>query len=70
MLLLLLRTLAELGSATNSIAFFCALIAVAFVVYIGITLWITLRTSDPERREIRYQMFTRLLDLFNFRRWR
>ena len=39
----------------------------AFVLYIGIAMWFTFRARDAEQRQIRYQVFRDLRDLF-FRR--
>jgi hypothetical protein len=63
----LLRIPAVLGAATW-ILMFCAAIVAVFVLYIGIAIWATLRATDPEQRNVRYQIFRDLLDLFRRRR--
>jgi hypothetical protein len=64
---LLLRALADVGPAATWIVAFIAAIVAVFVMYVGITIWATLRASDPEQQQIRYQLFSDLLDLFRHR---
>lgn len=67
MLELLLRLPAEAGPEVAWIAgFFMAVVAV-FVLYIGIAMLATLRAGDPARREVCYQVFRALLELFRRR---
>lgn len=59
-----LRLLAEIGPQVIWVFVFIAAIVAVFVVYVGIALWATLRARDPEQRQVRYQIFHDLLDLF------
>jgi hypothetical protein len=60
----LLQTSSELGSAANWLAFVTAAVTAAFVLYVGIALWAVLHAADEQQRELRYQIFHDLLDLF------
>ncbi len=64
MLYLLFRVLVELGSEAVWIVFFFGAVVAVFVLYLGIALRETLRERDPERQQIRYQVFRDLLELF------
>lgn len=56
--------LTEIGYQTGwLVAYFACLIGV-FVLYLGIAMWATLRTRDPEQQKIRYQVFRDLRDMF------
>ena len=70
MLELLLRLLAEVGPSATWIAKFCAAVVAVFVLYVGIAIWATIVTRDPEQRNVRYQVFRDLLELFRRRRRR
>jgi hypothetical protein len=60
----LLRESAEASpQVTWAVIFFAAIVAV-FVVYIGIAMWATLHARDPDQRQVRYQVFRDLRDLF------
>jgi hypothetical protein len=59
---------AEAGPGAIWMARFMALVVAVFVLYLGIALWATLRAHDPEQRQICYQIFRDLLDLFRPRR--
>jgi len=63
-LYLLFRVLVELGSEAVWIVFFFGAVVAVFVLYLGIALRETLRERDPERQQIRYQVFRDLLELF------
>lgn len=56
--------MAELGPKAFWIIVFAGGLAAVFVLYIGIAIVATLRARDPEQRQIRYQVFRDLLDLF------
>jgi hypothetical protein len=45
-------------------AVFVAVVMTVFLVFIGIAMRATLRAPDPERRQVCYDMFCRLLDVF------
>ena len=64
MLVELLRLMAEIGPQIIWIFILIAAIVATFVLYVGIALWVTLRTRDPRRQKISYQVFRDLLDLF------
>ena len=64
MIVQLLRLMAEIGPQVIWVIIFIAAIVATFVLYIGIALWVTLRTKDPRRQKISYQVFRDLLDLF------
>jgi hypothetical protein len=60
----LLRIAAELGpTATWFLLFLAAAIAV-FILYVGIAMRAVLRAPDEAQRQVRYQVFRDLLDLF------
>jgi len=63
MLEVLLRTSAELGPVATWLAIFVAAIIAVFVFYVGVALWAVLRASE-QQRDVRYQVFRDLLDLF------
>lgn len=65
MLDMLLRVAAELGPVAASITIVISVVVMVFLLYIGIAMRAVLRTSDPKEREIRYQMFRDLLDVFH-----
>ena len=65
---MLLRAVMDLGPGALWIAMFCAVIVAVFVLYIGIAMWATLRALDPQAQNVRYQVFSDLLDLFRSRR--
>lgn len=58
------RLMAALGPQMTWVLYFIAAIVAVFVLYIGIAIRATLRSRDPGEREIRYQIFRDLLDLF------
>lgn len=58
------RLMAALGPQMIWVFIFIAAIVAVFVLYIGIAIRATLRARDPGEREIRYQIFRDLLDLF------
>lgn len=64
MLTILFRVAAATGLSANWVAKFCAAIVAVFVLYIGIAIWATLHADDDEQRNVRYQIFRDLLDLF------
>ena len=64
MLAELLRLATEIGPGVIWVFIFIAAVVAVFVLYTGIALWATLRACDPEQRQIRYQIFHDLLDLF------
>jgi hypothetical protein len=64
MLTTLLRVSADLGPGAVWIARFFAAVTAVFILYVGIAIWATLHTADPEQQKIRYQIFRDLLDLF------
>jgi hypothetical protein len=43
-------------------------VVTAFLVLIGIAMWATINAPDSERRQVCYNMFCRLLDLFRGRK--
>ena len=49
----------------DSNQFYSAFVAV-FVLYVGIALRAVLRAPNDEQRQVRYQMFRDLLDLFHY----
>ena len=59
-----LRLMAEISPQVTWVFIFTAAIVVVFVLYIGIALWVTLRTKDPKQQKISYQVFRDLLELF------
>lgn len=67
MLAELLRLLAGIGPGVVWVFIFIAAVVAVFVLYIGIALWATLRARDSEQRQVRYQIFHDLLDLFRRR---
>jgi hypothetical protein len=64
----LLRLCAEFGPAAAWLTIFIAVVIAVFVLYVGIALHAVLRAKDREQREIRYQVFRDLLDLFRRRK--
>lgn len=64
MLGMLSRMPSEVGPDATWVVRFIALLVAVFVLYTGIALWATLRAPDPDQRQIRYQIFRDLLDLF------
>jgi hypothetical protein len=68
MLDVLLRVSTELGPAAIWLSMFVAAIIAVFVLYLGIALRAVLRATDQEQREVRYQVFRDLLDLFRIRK--
>jgi len=64
MLTTLLRVYAAVGPSASWIAKFCAVVMAVFVLYVGIAIWATLRATDSDQRQVRYQIFRDLLDLF------
>jgi hypothetical protein len=61
----LLRIGAELGPMATWFAMFLAAIVAVFVLYVGIALRAVLCARDEAQRQVRYQVFRDLLDLFN-----
>ncbi len=61
---MLLRLLAAVGPKAVWLAVYFACLVGVFVLYLGIAMWLTLRARDPEQRQIRYQVFRDLRDLF------
>jgi hypothetical protein len=70
MLTELLRSMAEIGPGIIWVFIFIAAIVAVFVIYIGITLWATLRATDAEQQKVCYQIFNDLVDLFRRKRRR
>lgn len=64
----LLRMLTELGPLATWFAIFLAAVIAVFVLYVGIALRAVLRAPDEAQRQVRYQVFRDLLDLFRRRR--
>ena len=64
MLEALFRLTAELGPMAMVFGFITAAVVVVFVVYVGIALHAVLHAPDQEQREVRYQVFRDLVDLF------
>jgi predicted small integral membrane protein len=64
MLDVLLRLSATVGPMAVWIMIFLAAIVAVFVLYIGIAMWAALRARDPEQRQVSYQVFRDLRDLF------
>ena len=60
----LLRLTAGLGPMTIWVVFIVAAIVAVFVIYVGIALHAVLHAADQEQRQVRYQVFRDLLDLF------
>jgi hypothetical protein len=63
----LLRFLAEIGPGVIWVFIFIAAVMAVFVLYIGIALWAIFRARDPEQRQVWYQIFRDLIDLFRRR---
>jgi hypothetical protein len=61
---MLLRASAEIGPVAASVTATFSLVITVLLAYIGIAMRAVLRASDPKEREIRYQMFRDLLDVF------
>lgn len=70
MLEILSRLPSEVGPGAIWVVWLIVLVVVVFVFYTGIALWATLRAPDPDQRQIRYQIFRDLLDLFRPGKWR
>jgi hypothetical protein len=64
----LLRMATELGPAVTLFAIFFAAVITVFVVYVGIALRAVLRATDQEQRQVLYEVFRDLLDLFRPKR--
>ena len=64
MFTVLLRVSAAVGPSAIWIAKFSAAAVAVFILYIGYLIWATLHTSDTDQRQVRYQIFRDLLDLF------
>jgi hypothetical protein len=60
----LLRLLAEADDAISWIAIFIAAVIAVFVAYVGVAMYATLRTHDPDQQKIRYKVFQDLLRVF------
>jgi hypothetical protein len=60
----LLRVSAAVGPSASWIAIFCAAVMAVFVLYVGVAIWATLRAPDDAQRQVCYQIFRDLLDLF------
>ena len=63
----LLRLSAEFGPMASWFLIFIAAVVAVFLAYVGIALWALLRATDPEQRQVRYQVFSDLLGLFRRR---
>lgn len=68
MLDVLLQMSSELGPVATWLAVFWATIVAILVLYLGIALRAVLRATDKGRREVCYQVFRDLLDLFRSRK--
>lgn len=64
MLEMLVRAVTDLGPDALWVAMFCAVIVAVFVLYIGIAMWATIRAPDPQAQNVRYQIFSALLEVF------
>lgn len=64
----LLRVGAELGPVATWLAIFFAAVIGVFVLYVGIALHAVLHASDEPQRQVRYQIFRDLLNLFDRRK--
>lgn len=60
----LLRVAAAVGPSASWIAIFCAAVVAVFVLCIGIAIWATMHAPDDKQRNVRYQIFHDLLELF------
>lgn len=63
----LFRLMAVFGPQVIWVFIFIMALLAVFVLYIGVCLWSVLRARDDSQREVRYQMFRDLLDLFRRR---
>lgn len=61
---MLFRIQAAVGPNVAWIVKCSAAVVAIFVLYVGIAIWATLRAPDAEQRNVRYQIFRDLLDLF------
>jgi hypothetical protein len=61
---MLFRFLAEAGHEAGWLVVYFACLIGVFVLYIGIAMWFTFRARNAEQRQIRYQVFRDLRDLF------
>lgn len=60
----LLRASAEVGPSAIWITKFCAAVVAAFVLYVGIAIWATLRAPNSDQQQVCYQILHDLLDIF------
>ena len=58
------RLLAECGPKAFWIVILFGGLAAVRVLYLGIAMWATLHARDPEQRQVSYQIFRDLRDLF------
>jgi hypothetical protein len=68
MLYEVLRLVAECGQGAVWIVIFFTATVATFVLYVGIAMWAAIRATDPEQGQIRYQVFSDLVKLFDRRR--
>jgi hypothetical protein len=61
----LLRISAEFSPAAAWLTLCLTAVIAVFVLYVGIALWAVLCATDPEQRQVRYQVFRDLLGLFH-----
>jgi hypothetical protein len=59
-----LQAVPQLSSTATWFASFCAAAVTVLVVYVGIVLLAVLHASDREERQLLYEIFRDLLDLF------
>ena len=62
-----LQAFAQLSPAATWFASFCAAVIAVFMLYVGIVLRAVLRASDRDERQLLYEIFRDLLDLFRRR---
>ena len=60
----LIHLAAAVGPSASWIAEFCAAVVAVFVLYVGIAIWATFHAPDDQQRQVCYQIFRDLLDLF------
>jgi hypothetical protein len=61
---LTIRLLEAVGPEIRWIFVFAAIVVATFVVFVGIALHAVFDAHDEDEREVRYQVFRDLLDLF------
>lgn len=60
----LLRASAAVGPSAIWLTKFCAAVVAAFVLYVGVAILATLSAPNPDQRQVCYQIFRDLIDLF------